>query len=348
MQVSCPVSAATEGRSVTATSVERHLPEVRLIEESDAVISAEMSAFRIGRHLYVGGAAEGDTNGELPAVAAGDHMLGSFALLRRRPTERLESGIFVGGAGNANYYHFVTEIASKLEYLPDDMDCELLVAEASAAVPQFLEVLMLVRPQARLRILQTGCDYRVKQLTWLTDASHTPYNLRPGVWPRCDDTYLDHHSLMQLRSRALSQIASVKLPSLPSRVFLSRPVERRGYNKVAVQELLTEHGFIPIATEQLSLLEQAAIFNNADVVVGPSGAAWTNLLFGKSGGIALYWIPEQLKCFSAWTALGSLVGTDVRYVTYETPALSTSGAYAGQYELPISLLERALGVLVTS
>lgn len=348
MQVPCPVSATTEGRRVTATTVERDLPEVRLIEESDAVISAEMSAFRIGRHLYLVGAAEGDSNGELPAVAAGDHILGSFALLRRRPIEHLESGIFIGGAGNANYYHFVTEIATKLQYLPDDMDCELLVAEASAAIPQLLEVVTLVKPHARLRILQTDCDYRVKHLTWITDASHTPYNLRSGVWPRCDDTYLDRYSLMQLRSSVLSQIPSVKLHSLPSRVFLSRPVERRSYNKVAVQELLTEYGFVPIATEQLSVLEQAAIFNCADVVVGPSGAAWTNLLFGKSGGIALYWIPEQLKCFSAWTALGSLVGAEVRYVTYETPALSTSGAYAGRYELPISLIERALAVLVTN
>ena len=67
----------------------------------------------------------------------------------------------------------------------------------------------------------------------------------------------------------------------PSRIFISRSKAqyRRIKNEVALMHLLQEKGFISYCLEDLTIAEQAALFNNAKVIVGPHGSGWANLIF---------------------------------------------------------------------
>lgn len=75
----------------------------------------------------------------------------------------------------------------------------------------------------------------------------------------------------------------VKNSDTPKRIFISRSKAsyRRISNESALIELLSKKKFVSIHLEDLSIFEQAALFNNAEIIIGPHGAGWTNLIFCK-------------------------------------------------------------------
>lgn len=69
----------------------------------------------------------------------------------------------------------------------------------------------------------------------------------------------------------------------PERIYLSRentPM-RRVVNRDVLETVLSEYGITAIQPEKRSITEQARLFNEAEVVVGPHGAGLTNILFGS-------------------------------------------------------------------
>ena len=58
---------------------------------------------------------------------------------------------------------------------------------------------------------------------------------------------------------------------------------------------------------ELSLDEQLAVVHQTEWIVGPTGAAWTNLVFCQPGAKCLCWMAEESGEFSA---LGELYGKD--------------------------------------
>ena len=43
--------------------------------------------------------------------------------------------------------------------------------------------------------------------------------------------------------------------------------------------MFVREGFEPVYLERMSLGEQIAAINSAELIAGPTGAAWTNLIF---------------------------------------------------------------------
>jgi len=72
---------------------------------------------------------------------------------------------------------------------------------------------------------------------------------------------------------------------LPKHIFISRSKAqyRRISNEAALIDFLSSKGFVTVYLEDLSVYDQAALFSNADVIVGPHGAGFTNLIFCKPG-----------------------------------------------------------------
>ncbi|EKU54480.1 PF04577 domain protein [Acinetobacter sp. WC-323] len=67
--------------------------------------------------------------------------------------------------------------------------------------------------------------------------------------------------------------------------------------------------------EDYDFNEQVAIFNNAEFIVGPSGAAWSNIIFCSSGCKAISWLPNHLAKFSIFSTLATLNDCDLKFIT---------------------------------
>jgi capsular polysaccharide biosynthesis protein len=73
--------------------------------------------------------------------------------------------------------------------------------------------------------------------------------------------------------------------ALPKRIYISRSKAqyRRISNESELIEFLDKKGFVTLHLEDLSIYDQAVLFHNADTIVGPHGAGFTNLIFCKPG-----------------------------------------------------------------
>lgn len=65
--------------------------------------------------------------------------------------------------------------------------------------------------------------------------------------------------------------------------------------------------------EKYTIGQQVSFFKNAKFIVGPSGVAWTNLIFCNSSCKALTWLPEVIKNFSVFPTLAKLAGVKLYF-----------------------------------
>jgi capsular polysaccharide biosynthesis protein len=108
-------------------------------------------------------------------------------------------------------------------------------------------------------------------------------------WQRRGDAPFDAASpwaLQQLAAR-LSEGTPLPATAAPRRIYLSRRgvPTRRVVNEEAVLALLEPHGFVAVQSEQLSLVEQIALFRGATHIVAPHGASLTNLLHARGSSV---------------------------------------------------------------
>ena len=106
-----------------------------------------------------------------------------------------------------------------------------------------------------------------------------------------------------------------------------------------------------MAPETLELTEQAALFSNADFVVGPSGAAWVGMIYsgspnGKLKGIS--WLPKKYNEFCSYSSLAHLLGHDLLFINAQTdrPLQNTRDAYKFDYQVSKNEFKCALQKLV--
>lgn len=99
-------------------------------------------------------------------------------------------------------------------------------------------------------------------------------------------------------------------------IFLARKKESaRKYNQDEMFDLLSrEFNVKAVYIEDYTIEEQAFIFSMADLIIGPSGAAWTNLIFSKEGTVAISWIPTHLKDFSVYSTIASYYGVQKYFI----------------------------------
>ena len=119
----------------------------------------------------------------------------------------------------------------------------------------------------------------------------------------------------------------------------------RNYNQDEVFNYLSVFGFTKIFLEDLSFLEQVRTIYHADLIVGPTGAAWTNLIFCRSGARGLCWMADESGDFSAFSSIAGMVGVDLIYITYKSDVRSTRELYSKDYYIDLSMIENGLSVL---
>jgi hypothetical protein len=121
--------------------------------------------------------------------------------------------------------------------------------------------------------------------------------------------------------------------SRPVRLYIGRDDAntRRVTNQVDILEhVLSPLGFEHVRWDGRSIREQAALFANADVVVGVNGAALTNLVFCKPGTrvIVLHYPTYLSGCFYE---LSHTLGLDYYHLTGETTQPLMPGDSASDY-----------------
>jgi capsular polysaccharide biosynthesis protein len=167
-----------------------------------------------------------------------------------------------------NYYHWNCDILPRLllalRQLPPDTRV-ILPPNLTAWQRRSLGLLGL--PSERCVEYSGRRPWKVKGLLWVSPLSMTG----------------DHHSqgLNEVRHIVLSRVIGKPSISGHRRLYLQRKNThgRRVSNESALLPILEDFGFENIDCADLSYDEQVNLFSQARIVVGPHGAAFTNLLW---------------------------------------------------------------------
>jgi capsular polysaccharide biosynthesis protein len=139
-------------------------------------------------------------------------------------------------------------------------------------------------------------------------ANRLPLMLHRAAMQGYRDTILDYYS------------AEVAGFTPKERIFLARrPGSSRPYNQHEIQELACHLGFEVVFTEGLTFGQQVALFFHAKYIVGPTGAAFSNLIFATAGLSALRLLGVSEKYENYFSNLATVGGAQIFDCNSDTP-----------------------------
>lgn len=275
------------------------------------------------------------------------HNQNTAVVHRCKKNEYIEKGIFLCGNGASNYYHWMVEILPRLEFVVNlparYQKFPILVSDDVVSIPSFAYSLNIFAPGRETIVLDKNKSYIIDELIFITSPNNLPFNITGNNKFNIANVTLDNLSIDFIRKTVLAnELVGCASESYPQKIFFCRKAERRNYNQDEVFALLSEFGFVKIFMEDLTFTEQVRTVYHAEFIVGPTGAAWTNLLFCRAGAKALCWMAEEIGNFSGFSTLACLVDVDLRYLTYKSGVRQVSDIYFQDYIIGINDIEKAM------
>lgn len=227
----------------------------------------------------------------------------------------LDRGILWTGNYTFNYYHLTIEIMPRLQYVDQyvPLDVPLIVDSQMVRFPQFRELIALFNRSGR-PIIEIEYEQRCRfgTLYYPSLPSNIIPNIKRGKRSVLTDTLFDRSALEYVRQTVLNVKSDRQFAK---RIFLYRNSTLRLFNQDEVFAALQPLGFEKIAIETLSLIDQAALFHHAEIIVGGSGAAFTNLLYCNSWSKAYILTNYRYDQIAVFSSLASVAGMVLFYIT---------------------------------
>lgn len=194
----------------------------------------------------------------------------------------IKSGIALNGNFSNNYCHLLIEIISKFQILKElniDIDIPIILDKICLNQTQYKELINLFNKEKRKLIyIEPRNIYKVKNLIYLSSPNFIAPNFKDLLGSQTSFALLNFSNLNFIKESMLQYLGS---GTLKKKIFISRKTvsNRRSYNEFEVQKCLEKYGFECYFPENHSIAEQIFVFKNAEIIVGASGAALTNLIF---------------------------------------------------------------------
>lgn len=241
----------------------------------------------------------------------------SVEITRAYPSS-LERGLHLMHEYGGNYFHFITELLPRLIVADDaGLDATTPLLIQSGLVDNLLSLLTSVNRNEREVITLTDRRlYQAEVLDYISDVSSIQDIY---VRPRKPDETILHTALVRrvadlIVSRHYRDEGGEKKPW--RKLYIRRGRRYRGLaNEIDVENFLVERGFELVSTEELSISAQVRIFRDAAVVIAPTGAAVTNILWCKpQARVFVFMADHEATPFELWPQLGAVSGCSVKVI----------------------------------
>ncbi|QBO58182.1 glycosyltransferase family 61 protein [Chryseobacterium salivictor] len=250
--------------------------------------------------------------------------------------------VFFGGTFTGNYYHFLLEIISKAEFLaniPGSADLAVILDISVQQNDNLKTIAEFFLKGYRLQYLNHDQYHGFKTLWFITSPNTTIPNISEGSKYEAQFTKISEKSVRFIREKVLENydVNKVRIENA-EKVFIARKSEFRKYNETELLAVAEKYGFKAVCFEELNIHEQIFLLQNADYIIGPSGAAFTNLIFAKENSKGLIWLGSVWSDFSVFSTLAKFVNFDLYYYRYK----SESSDFHENYKIDINIFERQI------
>lgn len=200
-----------------------------------------------------------------------------------RPAAWLESGLNIMHEYENNYFHFIAETIPRMILAEEaGVPPDIPFLSTSALHPNIQRLFELVNVGGRPTIaLEKGTLYRVKQMYYPSDLTSVVDAYESG--PMARQTGLDVDRIRKGVDR-LRNAFPVASSTVKRKIFASRDGSyRKLLNQESLEKRISDIGFEVLRTDKLDAESQIRIFQEAEVIVGPTGAQMTNMVWCRPG-----------------------------------------------------------------
>lgn len=255
-----------------------------------------------------------------PRVAGFLLQWGKYVLFRRPGISiQVPKALYIGTRSPGNWYHWLANTLpalciANLANVPRSVP--LILPSELKTRPTFIEGLELFLGDRPILWLEPKSALSVSEITWI----HSPVYDAP--YSRSLERRLPHsfdlEALRYFREQVLNncQGSGDNGKEDKSRLYFSRPEgASRNYNQSELEQVSKKYGFLIVHLEDLSFCDQVRLINGAKVVVGPSGAAFANILFAEPGLQAMVLSGPMREHEDFFKVLGQVSGVVVTYLS---------------------------------
>jgi hypothetical protein len=239
------------------------------------------------------------------------HIHGAkLAWFQALEVKHIENGVFLCGSHGPNWYHVLIEILPILlliERLPNAYkNFPILVSENVLKYATSKEVFSRLLGKRDFITMERGFSYKIGTCVYVESPVLGPAKVAGKMAALPEEQHFRKDVMLEFKNRLISTFSRdelTKRDSEPTKIFLARHSHSvRSYNQEEVFGIFETYGFEQVYCEDLTLAEQIRLFKHAQWVAGPTGAAWSNLLFcnPKTKGLCLTpeYVNSTFACFS--------------------------------------------------
>ncbi|WP_170426141.1 glycosyltransferase family 61 protein [Ruegeria arenilitoris] len=230
-------------------------------------------------------------------------------------TPIIREGIHLFKEYEQNYFHFVLELGVKLSFIEENMNIDpsvpLLVSDdLPDSIYQIIERLKVEgRPVLRLK---RNALYRVNKLYYLSDIAQIVdcYHREPTD----ADCFFPRAEVLKLAKKMTVEAGDDN--QMVRKIYLKRgPTYRALVNEALIIDVLLKEGFEVVDTNGLSFQAQVDLFSTATTIIGPTGAAFTNLLWCKKKTNVLILYPRHpYSNTSFWNRIANIMELNLTFL----------------------------------
>lgn len=260
---------------------------------------------------------------------------------RKQPIMRIDTGISLSGNFSWNYYHFLFEFIAKFYHINKanlGKDIPLIVDDICFSVDQYRELISIFNTSERdVKLVRSRDRYLVKKLFYFSIPNFIPPDISRIFEIQPYDCMFDLDTLYYLRDKLLT-VKSNK--QFSKRIYISRKKasNRRMFNENEVATLLSKYGFDIVYPEDYSIIDQVALFNGAEIIIGGSGAAFANIIFCNKGCRILCFVNYKYYA-SVFSTIAKYVGADMIYFYDNNMVYHDGSNLHDKFEISIQKLE---------
>ena len=233
----------------------------------------------------------------------------SIALKADKFLDPVDNAIYLGSS--YSWYHFIIEQLSNLMHFPDLLENRIPIIIQSGLPRNIIELSTLLTGTTPIQI-PFGSAVVSKHLYLIQDASlvtnESPRKRIPAI-------------------RALSESLATEIVRGESRkIYIYRPkgLLRSLHNKDEVLKLMIDLGIEVVNPEALDLKETMRLFKSATMIIGESGAAFTNLIFCEPNCRVLELLSPVVGG-TFWRGFGESLGLQHSVIMGKTRVMGRSG-----------------------
>lgn len=259
----------------------------------------------------------------------------STALIKRYEVVRISEGLFLGGNGSWNWYHWIIEILPRTLLLNHIKTKTLLVSDDLLKYSSMLNTLKaVVGDSFHLVFMSSKKNYLVKKLYYVNGISYMPFNLPNNTAFQLKDSFIRSNILIKLRNTLVLQFAQEEPLEKIEKIFLYRATHRTSKNQDHLLHEMQKEGFKSVNFDGLTVQEQIHYMQSAKVVMGITGAAFTNLIFANPGTKFICLMQKGMEDVSCFSNLANIFDIDLYYHFYTSNMLHDEH-YSSDFELNI-------------